>query len=444
MDRREFLFGSLSAAMAAPLAAGIARAQQVRPPVVIPAPVPVTRRLVLDANSRALQWLRSADEVAAAAVEIVCGGVCPTVQTYPGHIDPARVSQELPAFINRIRSHGLRVTQVKGPAIIDAADPNVERIVGTAAQAGCTHYSLGGFTYDLTKPLQPQLDAVKTRVEKFVQLNRKHNITLVYDTMPGPASVGGNVLDLLSVLKAFDPKYVGLHWDTGHMALHGDGSWETLMRLAGPYITSVGWRDRGWVQDLGLLGEGGPYTGPSPRVDPLVTLPDGSAVPGPASALALGAPPGAGRGGRGAAEGEEGDAPPPPPGGGRGRGGPARGPANPAGAGSIDDSNPLYHTVDGEMPKRPIGGKNVKGGGWSAPNVAMGTGVVQIPRVATLLAEIGFSGPSELQSEYASIGGAETGADKITRPRQWVIGMLKRDVITIRKSFEMANCGLAI
>ena len=60
-----------------------------------------------------------------------------------------------------------------------------------------------------------------------------------------------------------------------------------------------------------------------------------------------------------------------------------------------------------------------------------------------MLAEIGFNGPSELQSEYPGIGGAETGADKITRPRQFVIGMLKRDVITIRKSFEMANTGLA-
>jgi hypothetical protein len=49
-----------------------------------------------------------------------------------------------------------------------------------------------------------------------------------------------------------------------------------------------------------------------------------------------------------------------------------------------------------------------------------------------------------LQSEYSGIAGAETGADKITMPRQFVIGMLKRDVITIRKSFEMANCGLAI
>ena len=76
--------------------------------------------------------------------------------------------------------------------------------------------------------------------------------------------------------------------------------------------------------------------------------------------------------------------------------------------------------------------------------MAMGTGVANIPRVAQLLAEIGFSGPSELQSEYTGIGGAETGADKLARSRQWVIGMLKRDVITIRKSFEMANCGLAI
>jgi len=444
MNRREFLQGSLGATLAAPLLAELAGAQG-RTPVTIPAPVPVTRKLILDANSKALQWLRSADEVADAAIEMVCGGVCPTVLPSPGHINPARVTQELPAFVNRIRSHGLRVTQIKGPAITDAGDPNAEAIIGAAAQAGCTHYSLGGFTYDLTKPLQPQLDAIKGRIDRFVQLNRKHNITLVYDTVPGPASVGGNVLDLLSVLKAFDPKYVGFHWDTGHMALHGDGSWETLMRLAGPYVATVGWRDRGWVQDLGMLGEGGPYTGPSPRVDPLVTLPDGSAVPGPASALGLGPAPTGRAGGRGAPSGEEGEPPPPPPPGGRGRaGGPPRGPANPAGAGSIDDNNPLYHTVNGEMPKRPIGGQNVKGGGWHAPNVAMGTGVVHIPRVAQVLAEIGFNGPSELQSEYPGIGGAETGADTLTRPRQWVIGMLKRDVLTIRKSFEMANCGLAI
>jgi hypothetical protein len=215
-----------------------------------------------------------------------------------------------------------------------------------------------------------------------------------------------------------------------------------MMRLAGPYIASIGWRDRGWVQDLGLKGEGGAYAGPYPRVEPLVTQPDGSAIPGtPGSAAPAGGRAGGrgGRGGRGggrAGGGEEGGAPA-----GRGRAG---GPANSAGAGSIDDNNPLYRSLDGEMPKRPIGGKNVKGAGWSAPNVAMGMGVVHLPRVAAVLAEIGFNGPSELQSEYPRLAGAETGAEKITMPRQYVIGMLKRDVITIRKSFEMANAGLTI
>ena len=451
MNRREFLQGGLGASLAASVFTD-ALAGQTPSPATASAAAPVTRKLILDANSRSLQWLRSADDVSEAAIEMVCGGVCPTVLPYPGHINPARVAQELPAFVNRVRAHGLRVTQIKGPAITDVTAPNAEAIIGAAAQAGITHYSLGGYTYDLMKPLPPQLDAIKLRIERFVRLNQKHRITLVYDTRPGPASVGGVVLDLLSVMKAFDAKYIGFHWDTGHMALHGDGMWETLMRLAGPYVAAVGWRDRGWAQDLGLLGEGGPYPGPSPRVEPLVTLPDGSAVPGPASALGLGDPAGgargSGRGGRGGGGrggvDEEGN-PTPPPAAGRGRaGGPPRGPANPAGAGSVDDSNPLYHTVSGEMPKRPIGGANVKGAGWSAPNVAMGTGVVHIPRLATVLAEIGFNGPSELQSEYAGIGGAERGADRIDRPRQWVIGMLKRDVITVRKSFEMANCGLAI
>jgi hypothetical protein len=451
MNRREFLQGSVGAALIAPLLGDRATAQG-QPPAPAPGQppagaLPVTRKLVLDVHSRSLHWLRSPDEVAEAAIEIVCGGVCPTVQAYPGHIDPAKVAQELPAFVKRVRSHGLSVTQIKGPAIRDVTEPNTEAIIGTAAQNGITHYALGGYSYDLAKPLAPQLDAIKIRLDRFVRLNLKHRIKLVYDTAPGAASVGGVVLDLLPIMKAFDPKCIGFHWDTGHMALHGDDMWETLMRHAGPYIAAVGWRDRGWVQDLGLKGEGGPYTGPVPRVEPLVTQPDGSAIPGTpggAAAAGRGGAGGRGRGGRGGraggAPGEEGAA---PAGAGAGRGR-AGGPANSAGAGSVDDGNPLYKSLDGEMPKRPIGGKNAKGGGWSAPSVAMGTGVVHLPRVATVLAAIAFNGPSELQSQYRGLGGAESGADKIDRPRQFVIGMLKRDVITIRKSFEMANCGLSI
>jgi hypothetical protein len=422
MDRRKFLQGSLGAALLGPLLAKASRAQE--PAMTYESLetwewAPVTRRLVLDAHSRNLQWLRSADEVAKATIEMVCGGVCVTVGQHPAHVDPASVAQDLPAFANRIRSHGLTVTQVAGPAIQELSAPQAEAMIAAVADAGCTHYSLGTYTYDLASPLGPQLDSVKAKLEPFVRLNERLGVKLLYDTVAGAESVGGVVLDLLPVFREFDPRYVGFRWDTGHMALHGDGMWETLIRSAGPYVAGVGWRDRGWEQDLGLLGEGGPYAGPYPRVEPLITLPDGSAVPRPAVA--------AGRGG-----------------GGRGGGGAAQGPANSAGAGSQDADNPLFRSMDGEMPKRPIGGKNAKGGGWSAPNVPMGMGVVHIPRVATVLSEMGFDGPTVLQSEYPGIGGAESGADQVTRERQFVIGMLKRDGITIRKSFEMANTGVAI
>ena len=160
------------------------------------------------------------------------------------------------------------------------------------------------------------------------------------------------------------------------------------MRLAGPYIAAVGWRDRGWVQDLGLKGEGGPYTGPAPRVEPLVTQPDGSAIPGIPGAAAAGRGGGGGRGRGGRGGGRRGRR--------RRRGCGASGAA--AGAAAARRSGQFrrrrqhrrrqsaLQSLDGEMPKRPIGGKNAKGGGWSAPSVAMGTGVVHIPRVATVLA----------------------------------------------------------
>ena len=86
-------------------------------------------------------------------------------------------------------------------------------------QSGVTHYWIGTDNYDLSKPILPQLDAIKRKVEQFVKLNQKHGTTLMYHTRAGANSVGSVVWDLLYVMKDFDPKHVGFHWDTGpHVA----------------------------------------------------------------------------------------------------------------------------------------------------------------------------------------------------------------------------------
>jgi len=278
MHRRDFLYGGVMATLIGRVLGDVTLDGAQQPPAGGPppqgapatpvapaaAPTPPARRLQMDCYTRVLQWLRDPDEIAEAAIEMTFTGVEPTITGGAGHIDPAKVTTELPAFVKVMQKHGLKVTQVRGGNQTSVEQPNLEPMVAAMGQCGARYYWCGTDSYDVTKPIQPQLDAIKKKVDAFVKLNEKHNTTLMYHTRAGATSVGSVVWDLLYVLKDFDPKYVGLHWDTGHMALHGGNMWELLMRTAGPYVVAMSWKDRTWQQSLGFLGEGGPFPGPDP------------------------------------------------------------------------------------------------------------------------------------------------------------------------------------
>jgi hypothetical protein len=210
------------------------------------------------------------------------------------------------------------------------------------------------------------------------------------------------------------------------MSHHGSNTWELLMRTAGPYVVAVSWKDRTNQQNLGFLGEGGPFPGPDP-------------------AAAAAAVAGAGRGGRGQGGGR-GGVPAGPPG--------AQAGADPAGRGAAGGGGEGDAPAGGrgrgrggrgggprEFPLPLAGTTFARGGGWTSVMVPMGMGVVDIFRYATVLHDIGFNGPMELQAEYPN-GGAQSGADKLTLPREMVIGNLKRDVLTIRAAFQQSGTGL--
>jgi hypothetical protein len=73
----------------------------------------------------------------------------------------------------------------------------------------------------------------------------------------------------------------------------------------------------------------------------------------------------------------------------------------------------------------------------------MGTGLVDLFRYAVVLRDIGFNGPMELEAEYPN-GGSQSGSDKLTLPREQVLGNLKRDILTIRAAFQQSETGLSI
>jgi len=181
MDRREFLHAGIMASLVGKVLSDVTLAQ---PPAgqapATPAPAaagtaqtpaappPPTRRLIMDCYTRNVHWIRDHDQIAEAAIEMTCGGVQPTVQAYPGHIDPTKVATELPAFVKTMQKHGLRVKQIRGGNQTSVDQPNLEPMVAAMGQAGATHYWCGTDNYDLTKPIMPQLDAIKRKVDAFV------------------------------------------------------------------------------------------------------------------------------------------------------------------------------------------------------------------------------------------------------------------------------------
>lgn len=203
----------------------------------------VARPLKIDIFSRHLQWLRKADEVADAVNEMGFDGLDITVRPYPGHVDPDRVAQDLPPFVNTIRKHGILVREITCP-ITDADSPNAEQILQTASSLGITHYWWGTFRYAPNKPILQQLDELKPRVAKLAALNAKYKMTAMYHTNEGSSAVGAAIWDLLYVFKNFDPAQVGFHYDLGHMTIAGgNGTWALNLRAAGPYVAGVAVKD---------------------------------------------------------------------------------------------------------------------------------------------------------------------------------------------------------
>jgi sugar phosphate isomerase/epimerase len=339
------------------------------------------RKLKVDAYSRHLQWLRTAHEVAEATLEMGFDGVDLTVRPYPGHVDPEKVAQDLPPFVNTIRKHGLRVVTITCP-ITDADSPNAERILQTASSLGITHYWWGTFRYEQGKPVMDQLEALKPRVAKLAALNAKYKMKAMYHTYSGAGTVGAAIWDFLYVLRNFDPSHVSFHYDIGHMTnAGGNGTWALSLRAAGAYIGGVSAKDSVFERNLEVNG-GGPYT------------PEMAAAAGNGG----GRGPGGESGGRG------------------GRGGPGGGPG---GAGGF---MPSTNVAPAAFPS------------WRVRQVPLGTGMDDLKLLGAILKEINFSGPIEVQAEYPN-GGAQNAQDKITLPRAQVLGAMKRDLLALREAF---------
>jgi sugar phosphate isomerase/epimerase len=163
-----------------------------------------------------------------------------------GHVPPERVEQALPRAIELTRKAGLAAPMIT-TSIQDASSPHAEAILRTAHGLGVRFYRGGEyFRYDYTRPLTPQLEALKPRIATLLELNRTYQMTWAYHTHSGGGNIGGNVWDIWSVIKDFDPAFIGLNYDTAHTTIRGGNGWGDAARVAMRHIRCLAIKDARW------------------------------------------------------------------------------------------------------------------------------------------------------------------------------------------------------
>ena len=211
--------------------------------------------------SKHFQWL-PLPEAAQLAAAIGYDGFDLTLRRN-GHIEPARVTEDLPRAVKQCKAAGIDVPMVTTD-IVDPQSPHAETVVKTLSQLGIQRYRWGGFRYDYAKPLPPQLDEAHRRSKDLAALNKQYGVCAMYHTHSGRNQLGASMWDIWYVLRDLDHSAVGVNLDIGHATVEGGlGGWINTTLLLAPITRGIAVKDfywhktsRGWSPRWCGLGEG--------------------------------------------------------------------------------------------------------------------------------------------------------------------------------------------
>jgi sugar phosphate isomerase/epimerase len=204
-------------------------------------------KLKVSVFSKHLQFL-PVDQLPAAVAEMGFDGIDLTVRK-GGHVEPARVQQDLGPAVSAIRKHGLEVAMVTTD-IVDAQTPHAEDVIRNMSELGIKKYRWGGFVYAKEIPIAKQLQALKPRVAKLAALNAQAGVCAMYHTHSGVGLVGAPIWDLHEILKDFDPNSVSVNYDVGHATIEGGlGGWIDSFQITDKYLRGVAVKDFLWEKE---------------------------------------------------------------------------------------------------------------------------------------------------------------------------------------------------
>jgi len=251
VSRREFLQAS-SAAASAGVVAKLTRSS------AAPA-TPGPFRGVVCLFSKAVPQLNWR-ELAQSAKLAGFGGIDLTVRR-GGHVQPERVSSDLPKAVAAMRQTGLEVPMIT-TELLNARDPAAVPILSTAGQLSIPFLKPGYYRYKFIS-VKEELEQAGNQFRSLVELATNHGVQVGYHNHSG--YIGAPIWDMARVMDDLDAKWAGYYFDLHHATAEGGvGGWKIAANLVMPRMKMMAVKDfywsktatKGWQTMDCALGEG--------------------------------------------------------------------------------------------------------------------------------------------------------------------------------------------
>ncbi len=142
----------------------------------------------------------------------------------PGYpVNPENAIKELPAAAAQFADAGMSVPLITTPGdFLDPTSKDAQRVYAAAGDAGVENIKLGYWHWQAGNGgYWAQVDSIRAQLDEFAKLSERYGPRTCIHNHSG-TSMGLNSCAVMNLVKKFDPQYIGVFADTGHLSIVGE------------------------------------------------------------------------------------------------------------------------------------------------------------------------------------------------------------------------------
>ncbi len=201
-----------------------------------------------------MEYEALADAVAAIGVKSIEAPIRPK-----GHVEPARVEEDLPKLVEVLKSRDIRIAMMTTGINAVNDEQHTEKVLRTAKALGIPQYRMTWYRYDLSKPIWEQLQSFEPILKDLVALSKEVGVQPLYQNHSGASYCGAPIWDAYTLLRNYKPEEISFAFDIMHAQVEGSESWPLEFALVKDRIGVAYFKNFRWGKEkheYAPLGEG--------------------------------------------------------------------------------------------------------------------------------------------------------------------------------------------